>query len=174
MLRKMSIVDSLRFADRTYITVDSTIHADFNGFPVYTARASAADIDSFAIAHRSQATAVRASVGITRYVACFLDMQLGREDRGRGDCPSIPRSTTVRVPPFAGPTEEQLYNIMHQYGIERAKQVLASARASGKALGLRQQAMQKIVNELGYMNLSAESDGSAELMNTVFPRKAAN
>jgi Dipeptidyl aminopeptidases/acylaminoacyl-peptidases len=93
----MAIVDSLRFTDRTLITVDSTVHADFNGFPTYTARAPVNEVDTFAIARRSQATAMNTYRSVSEYVACFLELHLDVTSAPHGPCPNSAKCSAAHT-----------------------------------------------------------------------------
>ncbi len=58
---------------------------------------------------------------------------------------------------------------MRTEGIERARQAIQTAMAPRIGIGLREAAMQRIVNELGYANRPIESANYASLMQMIFP-----
>lgn len=171
---EMAIVDSLRFTDRTVISVDSAVHADFNGFPMYTGRAPVSEVDTFAVARRSQATAMNTYRGVARYVARYLEEHLGAAASQSESYPTIQRSITTRIPRAEGPTEEELYDIMRTDGVTRARAVIENARGHGLTLGLRRATMQRIANELGYLGKNAESASYSGLITLVFPEPAVS
>jgi hypothetical protein len=162
-------VDSLRYADRTLVRIPTAVHADFNGYPAYTAAAPAAELDTFALARRSQETAVKTFVEVSRYVACYLDSTLTRRTRGPAACAEISGTTTERLAGARSPTEEDLYDILHRNGYQSALAAYEGARASSGNLPLRRTVMIRIATELGYANHRRESAEYAELAATAFP-----
>jgi dienelactone hydrolase len=163
------IVDSLRYSNRTLVRVPRAVHADFNAYPVYTARAQSAELDTFALARRSRRDALRTFVSVSRYVACYLDSTLARRAKNFVSCDEIPDASTERLAAASTPTEEELYDLLHSSGNQSALAALDRARLSGASLPLRKSVMIRIANELGYANHLRESAEYADLAATAFP-----
>lgn len=163
--QRAPIVDSLRFANRTLVSIPHTIHVDFNGFPAYTAQAPAEQVDTFAMARRSQLTAARNFVAISEYVRCFLDATLARRE-SHASCPQIAGSDTESLPREAGPTEEELYDTLMRAGYTAA---LAQARTTPTPTPLRRAVMSRIANELGYAGRRRDAAKYASLGAVEFP-----
>lgn len=163
----MEIVDSLRYADRMVITMDSSVHADFNGYPAYTSHAPPAELDSFALARRTQSTALRTYIGIARYLGCFLDASL---IKGRVVVCAQPQTAhAVHLEAAHGADEEQLYDIMESQGVPAARaEVSRILGTNPDRLPLRRATMFRIANELGYAGRPTEAANFAAVTTAVF------
>lgn len=167
---RATLVDSLWYANRLLVPVPSSIHADFNAFPVYTLRGKPAEVDSFALARRSQEQGARTYVSVSRYVGCYLTATFARLSVGTTLCHLPDGATAERLVAVSTPTEEELYDVLRDQGLPAA--ALAAQRTamiSAQRQVLRRPVMQRIVNELGYAGREKEAAQYAELMTIVFP-----
>ena len=167
---RTTIVDSLRYANRILLPIPMSIHADFNGFPIYTSRGAPAEVDSFAIAHRTQAQAVQTFNAVTRYVGCYLSASLANQSTA--SCPIPPGAVAERLSAATTPTEEELFDALHERGLTAAEN-LARATAARSPLVLRRSVMERIANEQGYAGRPREAAEYAQLITIVFPDAAA-
>lgn len=161
------VVDSLYYADRTFFRLPFSVHTDFTGYPAYARHVPLAAQDAFALAHRSPEKAAASYVNWVNYLACYLDLALAR-NASQIDCVSPPGAEREIVPALTGLTEEDLYTLMHQYGLPSALSALSARTAHPDAWHLRRPTMRRIVNELGYAGRPLESAQYAELVVTAF------
>jgi pimeloyl-ACP methyl ester carboxylesterase len=167
---RTAIVDSLVYASRLLLPIPTAIHADFNGFPIYTSRGAPAEVDSFAIAHRRQAQAVQTYNAVTRFVGCYLSATFS--NRSTSTCAIPAGAIAERLPAATTATEEQLFDLMQSNGLSAAE---AAARniASHTPMLLRRPVMLRIVNEQGYAGRPREAAEYAQLLTIVFPDAAS-
>jgi len=161
------VVDSLYYADRTFSRIPFSVHTDFTGYPAYARHVPLAAQDSFALAHRSPKKAAASYVNWVSYLACYLDRAFARKTR-KVDCVTPPGAESEFVPALAGLTEEDLYTLMHQYGLPNALLALSDRTAHPDAWHLRRPTMRRVVNELGYAGRPLESAQYAELLAAAF------
>ena len=161
------VVDSLYYADRTFFRLPFSVHTDFTGYPAYARHVPLAAQDSFALAHRSPEKAAANYVSWVSYLACYLDRTLAR-NAGRNDCLSPASAESEFVPALTGLTEEDLYSLMRQYGLQSALSALSDRTAHPDAWHLRRPTMRHVVNELGYAGRPLESAQYAELLAAAF------
>jgi dienelactone hydrolase len=161
------VVDSLYYADRTFFRLPFSVHTDFTGYPAYARHVPFAAQDSFALAHRSPEKAAASYVNWVNYLACYLDRALART-ASLIDCVSPPGGEREIVPALTGLTEEDLYTLMHQYGLPSTLAALSDRTGHPDAWHLRRPTMRRIVNELGYAGRPVESAQYAELLATAF------
>jgi pimeloyl-ACP methyl ester carboxylesterase len=167
---RTTLIDSLWYANRLLVPVPSSIHADFNGFPVYTLRGKPAEIDSFALARRSQKQGARTYANVTRYVGCYLAAAFAGPSVGTAQCPLPDGATAERLAAVSTPTEEDLYDTLRDQGLAAATRAAQRiATTNGQQQVLRRSVMQRIVDELGYAGRGREAAQYAELMAIVFP-----
>jgi len=161
------VIDSLYYADRTFSRIPFSVHTDFTGYPAYARHVPLAAQDSFALTHRSPEKAAANYVNWVSYVACYLDRTLARI-ASKIDCVSPPGAEGEIVPALTGMTEEDLYNLMRQYGLPSALSALSDRTARPDAWHLRRPTMRRVVNELGYAGRPLESAQYAELLAAAF------
>ncbi len=160
------VLDSLHYADRTIIAVDSSVHADFNGYPAYSRRANLAELDPFAVARRTQEQGFETFKGVSRYVVCHLKATLDSLEAVPVPCGQISRSVVGVTKAAHTLTEEELYDAMIGQGLSAAKnQVIAGH--------LRRPVMVRIANELGYAGRLKTAAEYAELIAQAFPDAAS-
>jgi acetyl esterase/lipase len=167
---RATLVDSLWYANRLLVPVPSSIHADFNAFPVYTLRGKPAEVDSFALARRSQEQGARTYASVSRYVGCYLTAAFARLSAGTTQCLLPDGATAERLTAVSTLTEEELYDVLRDKGFPAAAAAAQrTAMASRRQQVSRRPVMQRIVNELGYAGRRKEAARYAELMTIVFP-----
>ena len=170
---RATLVDSLLYTNRLLVSVPSSIHADFNAFPVYTLRGKPAELDSFALARRSQEQGARTYASVSRYVGCYLSATFARLSVGTTLCHLPDGATAERLVAVSTPTEEELYDVLRDRGLPAAALAAQRTMTSAQRQALRRPVMQRIVNELGYAGREKEAAQYAELMTIVFPDAAA-
>jgi hypothetical protein len=161
------VLDSLYYADRTFFRLPRSVHTDFTGYPSYARHVSLAAQDSFALAHRSPEQAAANYVGWVSYLTCYLDRNLARTATA-SDCVNPPGAEREIVSRATGLSEEDLYTLMHRYGLPSALSALADRTAHPDAWHLRRPTMHRIVNELGYAGRPLESAQYATVLATAF------
>jgi pimeloyl-ACP methyl ester carboxylesterase len=167
--QRATLVDSLWYTNRLLVSVPSSIHADFNAFPVYTLRGKPAEVDSFALARRSQEQGAHTYASVSRYVGCYLTAIFARLSVGTTVCHLPDGATAERLVAVSTPTEEELYDVLRDQGLSAALAAQRTAMIGAQRQVLRRPVMQRIVNELGYAGRGKEAAQYAELMTIVFP-----
>jgi dienelactone hydrolase len=182
---RTDIVNDLKYSDRYLFEFPSNVHGDFNSSPMVTAIApdgvDYADRE-YATKFRSREAGVRAHEMMCKYVLNFLDTYLKKDPAGSRFLRNDPEQNgavagTMKTETKTGlkaPTEEELYTIMKDQGLDAALKALreAKARYPGQAV-IREATIRRIGNEAGYYGKANEAVAVFTLYVEAFPASPA-